>query len=51
MILIMIYYGRNRHSLNSKQAIKMLKATAEKVQKNVAYEKANRVGVLGRLSQ
>ncbi len=41
----MIYNGKNRNSLNSKETIKMLKTTAEKVQKNVAYEKANRVGV------
>ncbi len=33
MIVIMIYYGKNRHSLNSKQTIKMLKTTAENVQK------------------
>ncbi len=33
MIVIMIYYGKNRHSLNSKQTTKMLKTTAEKVQK------------------
>ncbi len=33
-------YGKNRRSLNSKQAIKMLKASSEKVQKNVVYEKA-----------
>ncbi len=45
MIVIMIYYGKNRCSLNSKQTIKMLKTTAEKVQTNVAYETANRVGV------
>ncbi len=40
MIVIRIYYGKNRHSLNSKQTIKMLKTTAEKVQKSVVYEKA-----------
>ncbi len=39
MIVIMIYYGKNRHSLNSKQTIKMLKTTAEKVQKK--GDKAN----------
>ncbi len=38
MIVIMISDGKNRHSLNSRQTIKMLKTTAEKVQKNVVYE-------------
>ncbi len=33
MIVIMIYYGKNSYSLNSKQTIKMLNTTAEKVQK------------------
>ncbi len=36
----MIYDGNNRHSLNSQKSIKILKASAEKVQKNVVYEKA-----------